>query len=96
MIEKAIHQCIYQMVSKYGSSKYYWTCMMLYNIHYLNRDKFSSLKECSKIMLNNLSYKCSDTQRGHTNTSSSLCIGLFVFSENTKLLILLCSRKGIT
>lgn len=44
-------------------------------------------------MLNNLSFNCSDTLRGHTNTSSSLCIGLLVFSENTKLLILLCSRK---
>lgn len=68
---------------------------MRYNIHNLNRAKFSNLKEGSKIRQNKLSYKCWATQGGQTNTSSSLYVGLLVFSENINLLILFCSLRAI-
>lgn len=95
-MKKAIPKCIYKMVLNYSSSKYDWTCIILYHIYGLNRANISSLKEGSKINFTNLSCKYSPTtQWGHTNTFSSPCIYLVVFSENTKLFILLCGPRGI-
>lgn len=69
---------------------------MLYHIYGLNGANFSSLNKGSKIKFTNLSCKYSPTtQWGHTNTFSSSCICLLVFSETTKLFILLCSPRGI-